>query len=143
MEIPRERRTVLVGAFVGACVLALGFTLLAMRSLKLAVAGWLGVLGLTMLFIEPFIGLVNYLAFLYIRPQDFMPGMAGMPIMLLLGGGTAALVVLHRAVRQRTLVFARVPQHLFALWLYAAIVASQLALMHLHGALEASQRLML
>jgi putative inorganic carbon (HCO3(-)) transporter len=138
MEIPRERRVVLVGSFIGACVLVLGFTLLAMRSLKLAVAGWLGVLGLTMLFIEPFIGLVNYLAFLYIRPQDFMPGMAGMPIMLALGAGTAALVILHRAVRQRALVFARVPQHFFALWFYAAIVVSQLALMHLHGALEAS-----
>jgi O-antigen ligase len=138
MEIPRERRVVLVASFVGACVLALGFTLLAMRSLKLAVAGWLGVLGLTVLFIEPFVGLLNYLAFLYIRPQDFMPALEGMPIMLMLGGATAALVFLHRAVRHRALVFARVPQHLFVLWFFAAIIASQLALMHLSGALEAS-----
>jgi len=82
MEIPRERRVVLVGAFIGACVLALAFTLVAMRSLAIAVGGWLGVLGLTMLFIEPFVGLVNYLAFLYIRPQDFVPALQGMPIML-------------------------------------------------------------
>jgi O-antigen ligase len=102
------------------------------------VGGWLGVLGLTMLFIEPFVGLVNYLAFLYIRPQDFVPALQGMPIMLLLGGGTAALVVLHRAVRHRKLVFARVPQSAFVLWFYAAIVVSQMAGMRLHGALEAS-----
>ncbi|HXS09469.1 MAG TPA: O-antigen ligase family protein [Candidatus Krumholzibacteria bacterium] len=138
MEIPRERRAVLVGAFIGACVLALAFTLVAMRSLAIAVGGWLGVLGLTMLFIEPFVGLVNYLAFLYIRPQDFVPALQGMPIMLLLGGGTAALVVLHRAVRHRKLVFARVPQSAFVLWFYAAIVVSQMAGMRLHGALEAS-----
>lgn len=138
MAIPRERRIVVVVVFVSACVLALGFTLLAMRSLKLAVAGWLGVLGLTMLFIEPFVGLLNYLAFLYIRPQDFVPALQGMPIMLMLGGATAALVFLHRAVRQRSLVFARVPQHLFVLWFYAAIVVSQVAGMRLHGALEAS-----
>ena len=138
MEIPRERRVVLVGAFIGACVLALAFTLVAMRSLAIAVGGWLGVLGLTMLFIEPFVGLVNYLAFLYIRPQDFVPALQGMPIMLLLGGGTAALVVLHRAVRHRKLVFARVPQSAFVLWFYAAIVVSQMAGMRLHGALEAS-----
>jgi hypothetical protein len=138
MEIPRERRAVLVGAFIGACVLALGFTLVAMRSLAIAVGGWLGVLGLTMLFIEPFVGLVNYLAFLYIRPQDFMPALEGMPIMLLLGGGTAALMMLHRAVRHRALVFARVPQHVFVLWFYVAIVASQIALMRLHGAFDAS-----
>jgi len=138
MEIPRERRVVLVGAFIGACVLALAFTLVAMRSLAIAVGGWLGVLGLTMLFIEPFVGLVNYLAFLYIRPQDFVPALQGMPIMLLLGGGTAALVVLHRAVRHRKLVFARVPQSAFVLWFYAAIVVSQVAGMRLHGALEAS-----
>ena len=138
MEIPRERRVVLVGAFIGACVLALAFTLVAMRSLAIAVGGWLGVIGLTMLFIEPFVGLVNYLAFLYIRPQDFVPALQGMPIMLLLGGGTAALVVLHRAVRHRKLVFARVPQSAFVLWFYAAIVVSQVAGMRLHGALEAS-----
>jgi O-antigen ligase len=138
MEIPRERRIVLVASFIGACVLALGFTLLAMRSLKLAVGGWLGILGFTMLFIEPFVGLLNYLAFLYIRPQDFLPALEGMPIMLMLGGATAFLVFVHRAVRHRALVFTRVPQNLFVLWFYAAIVVSQVARMRLHGALEAS-----
>ena len=138
MEIPRERRIVVVVVFISACVLALGFTLLAMRSLKLAVGGWLGVLGLTILFIEPFVGLLNYLAFLYIRPQDFLPALQGMPIMLMLGGATAFLVFVHRAVRHRALVFARVPQHLFVLWFYAALVVSQVARMRLHGAFEAS-----
>lgn len=138
MEIPRERRVVLVAVFVGACVLSLAFALVAMRSLAFAAAGWLGAIGLTVLFIEPFVGLLNYLAFLYIRPQDFVPALQGLPIMLLLGGGTAALVVLHRAVRHRALVFARVPQHLFVLLFYTAIVVSQIAQMHLHGALEAS-----
>jgi len=47
-------------------------------------------------------------------------------------------VVLHRAVRHRKLVFARVPQSAFVLWFYAAIVVSQVAGMRLHGALEAS-----
>src|SRR5258705_13696118 len=120
MEIPRERRITVVVVFITACLLALGFTLLAMRSLKLAVGGWLGVIGLTALFIEPFVGLLNYLAFLYIRPQDFVPALEGMPIMLMLGGATAALVFLHRAVRHRALVFTRVPQNLFVLWFYAA-----------------------
>jgi hypothetical protein len=138
MEVPRERRIIVVGTFIGACVIALGFTLLAMKSLKLAVGGWLGILALTMLFIEPFIGLVNYLAFLYIRPQDFVPSLQGMPIMLMIGAGTAALVFLHQAVRHRRLVFARVPQHLLVLWFYVAVVVSQMARMRLHGALEAS-----
>jgi len=138
MEVPRERRIIVVGTFIGACVIALGFTLLAMKSLKLAVGGWLGILALTMLFIEPFIGLVNYLAFLYIRPQDFVPSLQGMPIMLMIGAGTAALVFLHQAVRHRRLVFARVPQHLLVLWFYLAVVVSQMARMRLHGALEAS-----
>jgi O-antigen ligase len=138
MQIPRERRVIVVATFVGACLLALAFTLVAMRSLAMAVGGWLGILGLTMLFIEPFAGLLNYLAFLYIRPQDFVPALENMPIMLMLGAGTAALVFLHRAVRHRALVFAPVPQHLFVLWFYVAIVASQMALMRLRGALDAS-----
>src|SRR5215470_15453283 len=138
MEIPRERRVILVATFVGVCVLALAFTLVAMKSLPIAIAGWGAVVGLTMLFIEPFIGLVNYLAFLYIRPQDFVPALQGMPIMLMLGVGTAGLVFLHRAVRHRALVLAPVPQHLFVLWFYVAIVVSQMAHMRLHGALTAS-----
>ncbi|HKW14758.1 MAG TPA: O-antigen ligase family protein, partial [Candidatus Krumholzibacteria bacterium] len=138
MEIPRERRIAVVAVFIGACVLALAFTLVAMKSLPIAIAGWGGIIALVMLFIEPFIGLVNYLAFLYIRPQDFVPALEGMPIMLMLGVGTAALVILHRAVRHRRLVVARVPQSLFVLWFYAAIVVSQLAGLHLHGAFAAS-----
>jgi len=138
MEIPRERRAVIVLIFIGACVVVLGFTMLAMRSLALAVGGWLAILGLTMLFIEPFVGLLNYLAFLYIRPQDFMPQLQGIPVMLMLGAGTAALVIIHRAARQRSLVFAKVPQNFFVLWFFAAIVVSRLAIGEVRGAFESA-----
>jgi putative inorganic carbon (HCO3(-)) transporter len=138
MEIARERRAVLVATFTGACVLALGFAVLAMRSLPMAIFGWLGVLFLTMLFVEPFVGLINYLAFLYIRPMDFVPSLEGAPIMLMLGAATAALVILHQAVRKRALVFARVPQHLFVLWVYVAVVASRMAMGHVRGSFEAT-----
>jgi putative inorganic carbon (hco3(-)) transporter len=138
MEIPRERRVILVGSFVGACVMTVAITLLAMRSLNLAIAGWAGAVGVTILFIEPFIGLLNYLAFLYIRPQDFVPSLTGAPIMLILGGATAALVVLHQALYQRKLVFARVPQSMLVLWMYVAVVASRMALGHVRGAFDAT-----
>ena len=138
MELPRERRAILVGAFAGACLLAFAIAVLAVRSMNLAIFGWAGALFLTMLLVDPFIGLVNYLAFLYIRPQDFLPALTGMPIMLALGAGTAALVFVHQALRQRALVIARVPQHLFALWVYIAVVASRMAMGHVRGAFEAT-----
>jgi putative inorganic carbon (HCO3(-)) transporter len=137
MEVPRERRAVVVGSFIGSCVMALAITVLAMRSLNLAIAGWGGAIGLTVLLIEPFIGLINYLAFLYIRPQDFVPSMQGMPIMLILGAGTAALAFLHQAFSKQTLVLARVPQHIFVLWVFVAVGASRLAMGHVRGAVEA------
>jgi len=138
MDTPRERRVTVIAVFAVVCILAIALPLLAMRSMNLAVAGWLGAVGLTVLFIEPFVGLVNYLALLYIRPQDFMPSLEGTPIMLVVGGATVLLMFVHRAIRYRSLVFARVPQHLFVLWFYLAIVASQMARMRLHGAFEAS-----
>lgn len=138
MEIPRERRITIVAIFLGACLFALVLAVLAMRSLPLALGAWLGVIALTMVFVEPFIGLLNYLALLYIRPQDFVPALAGMPIMLAVGTGTLLLVIVHRAVRQRSLVVAGVPQHALVLWFYGAIVASQLAIMHISGAMAAS-----
>lgn len=138
MDVPRERRVILVGTFVGACVLAIAITLLAMRSLGMAIAAWGGIVGLTVLFISPFVGLINYLAFLYIRPQDFMPALQGFPIMLILGAGTAALVFLHDAFRKHALVLAKAPQHIFVLWMYVAVVMSQVAMGHIRGAFEAT-----
>lgn len=138
MEVPRERRVIVAAAFGGACLVALAISVLAMRSLNLAIVGWAGVVGLTVLFIEPFIGLLNYLAFLYVRPQDFVPALEGTPIMLIMGAGTVALVVLHQALRKRSLMVARVPQHFFVLWFYVAVVASRMAMGHVRGAFEAT-----
>jgi O-antigen ligase len=138
MEVARDRRAVIVAAFAGACLLALGFTALALRSLPMAIFGGLGVLFLAMPLVEPFVGLINYLAFLYIRPMDFVPSLQGAPVMLMLGAATAAIVILHKAVRNRALVIAHVPQHFMVIWVYVAVVASRMAMGHVRGAFEAT-----
>jgi O-antigen ligase len=136
---PRANRRILVATtFVGACGLALLLSALALQSTTLATGACLGIVGFVVLFVEPFVGLFNYLIFLYIRPQDFLPGFVGMPIMLMLGAATAALVVLNKAVVKRSLTLAHAPQNLLLLWFYAAIVLSQLATLNLGAALGAS-----
>ena len=133
-----SRRLLIASTFAAASLLALGLTVLAMRSLPLAVGAWLSIVGLVVLFLEPFVGLVNYLTLLYIRPQDFVPALAGFPIMLILGGGTLALILLHKAMRGRSLRFASAPQNFLVTWFYVAIIVSQLSMLRLRSAVGAS-----
>jgi len=138
MEPRDNRRLTLALVLVGVCVLAFAFAMLTLRSTTMAAAGTVGIVGIILLFVEPFIGLVNYLILLFIRPQDFVPGLVGKPIMLLLGMGTAVIVILHKAVVKRHLTIAKAPHNVFILWFYAAIVVSKLATLNLGGAVSAT-----
>ncbi len=128
-----RRRIVIALIFVVTCLLSLGVTFLLLNSMALSLAVVAGVVGGVVLFIEPFIGLINYFLFLYIRPQDYVPGMLGLPIMLIIGGGTFALMILHMAVQKRQIRIAHGPQNLFMLWLYVAIIVSRVATFYMAG----------
>jgi len=131
-----NRRLVLAGALVGASALTLFLSLLLLQASALAVVAATALLGAIVLLIDPFIGLVNYLLFLYVRPQDYMPGLMGAPIMLLLSAATFVLMILHMAIYQRTIVLAKSPQNALVLWFLAAIAASHLAHMALSATLD-------
>jgi len=93
-------------------------------------------LGTVVLLIEPFVGLVNYLLFLYVRPQEYVPGLVGAPIMLILSATTFALMIMHMAIYKRAVVLTRAPQNGLILWFLAAIAASHLSHLQLGLSLE-------
>lgn len=129
----RRHRIVLAVILLITCGLAFVVTYALLKSMGVATALTAAVVGGIVLFIEPFVGLVNYFAFLYIRPQDYVPAMLGMKIMLIIGGGTFALMILHMAVQKRQIRLAHGPQNPFMLWLYVAIIVSRVMTFYMAG----------
>ncbi|HEU4365921.1 MAG TPA: O-antigen ligase family protein [Candidatus Krumholzibacteria bacterium] len=133
-----QRRITVASIFLVTCLLAFGVTYLLLRSTALATVAVAGFAGFIILFIEPFVGLVNYFLFLYIRPQDYVTGMIGKPIMLIIGAATFALMVLHMAVQKRSIRLAWAPQNFLMLWFFAAVIMSRVAALYIPGVTEAA-----
>lgn len=133
-----QRRITVAAIFLVTCLLAIGVTYLLLQSTAPAIVAVVSFAGFIVLFIEPFVGLVNYLLFLYIRPQDYLQGMMGTPIMLIIGVATFGLMILHMAVRERAIRLAAAPQNWLMLWLFAAIILSRVAALYIPGVTDAA-----
>ena len=79
-----QARLLRVLVLLAATLLALAFSSLLFQSVKISIVAFVLGLGVTVVFIEPYLGLLNYLMFLYVRPQDFIPGFIGLPVMMVL-----------------------------------------------------------
>lgn len=121
-----NQRIVVAITMAAVSLAAFGVGYLLLQSTALGAAAAVALVGMTVIFVDPFVGLVTYLLFLYLRPQDYVLALKNLPIMLTLSVATFGLMVLHMAVRERLVAFPRVPQNLLMLWFYAAIIVSQL-----------------
>ena len=130
----------IVGAItmVAVSLAALGVGYLLLQSAALGAAAAVALVGMTVIFVDPFVGLVTYLLFLYLRPQDYVLALQNIPIMLALSAATFVLMILHMAVRYRMIALPRVPQNLLMLWFYAAIVVSQLMWLNAANTIDAT-----
>ncbi len=122
-----NQRIVVASTMAGVCLAAFGVAYLLLQSATFGLAAAVGLVGMTVIFVDPFVGLITYLLFLYTRPQDYVIALQSVPIMLGLSAATFALMIVHMAVRHRMIVLARVPQNFVMLWFYAAIILSHLA----------------
>ncbi len=112
---------------------------LLLNSPDLAIGAAAALIGFSFILFNPFIGLVSYLVFIYLRPQDYVEALRNAPLMLVLGGVTFVSMFIHLAVRERTVVVTRAPQSILVLWFLIAIPVSlvaQIQLGKIPGALE-------
>jgi O-antigen ligase len=131
-----NRRVLVATIFVAVCLLAFALTFLLLKSEALAVAACAGLVGGTVLFVSPFAGVVMYLLFLYVRPQDYVPALMGKPFMLMIGAATLGMFVLHMMMRKRAIHLANAPQNWILLWFFAAIAMSSLATLYVPSVIE-------
>jgi hypothetical protein len=116
----RQIRTTLF--FLGVCVLAIVTGLQVVRSLPHS--GMFFIMGLALVFIvmEPFAGLIVYLAFYFVRPWAIIPGFEGVPALLIIGAATLVSMLVWQGVKRGA--FVRVPQDYLIIWFLLAIVVS-------------------
>lgn len=126
---------ILAVASLSACL----FTLILLKSETLGIASYAIGIGLGTLLLEPFTGLVNYLIFLYLRPQEFVPALEKLPLMLLVGGATFGVMIIHFILIRRRIPITRAPQNYLMVMLLGAIVLSHLSHVYLHGALNSGR----
>jgi putative inorganic carbon (HCO3(-)) transporter len=124
--------------FFIVALLGAAYAIVAFESSGIAILLYVVGIGLAMVLIEPFIGLANYLVFLYLRPQEFVPGFVGMPVMLILGGATFGLTILHAVFKRQKIFDFKIPQNLIMVWFFLAIAVSHLTHFYAHGALNSS-----
>src|SRR5262245_53760668 len=70
-----SHRFVVASTMAGACLAAFAVGYLLLQSTAFGMAAAVGLIGMTVIFVDPFVGLVTYLLLLYTRPQDYVPAM--------------------------------------------------------------------
>ncbi|MCI0453283.1 MAG: O-antigen ligase family protein [Candidatus Latescibacteria bacterium] len=134
-----SNQRITIATTLGAVGLAaFGVAYLLLQSTSMGAAAAVALIGMVVIFVDPFVGLVTYLLFLYTRPQDYVLALQNMPIMVALSVATFGLMILHMAVRHRAITVARVPQNMLMLWFYAAIIMSHVVWLNPATTIEAT-----
>jgi len=133
-----ERKLKLVCFIVAVCVLAAASSIWLLGSSEYAIAVIIVIIPMITLFVEPFVGTVIYLVYLYVRPHEFVPGLGSFPLIMVVGGSAFAGVILRSAVYDRKPPsLSNSPQDVLLLCLFAAMLLSHLGHLDMSGALKA------
>lgn len=120
-------------------VLALVASALALISVSYALIFGAAILAIVIFFIKPFYGLLLYLALLYIRPQDFIPELGRLRIILILAIIIILFYFIHKIARREEIHVFSTRQHVLMFMLLLLVPISQLANMQVTKAWGASQ----
>jgi O-antigen ligase len=100
---------IIVALFV---LLAIVIAALALLSTKAALVALVGIAAIAIIFFEPFYGLIIYLLMLYIRPQDFVPVLERLRVMLVLAVAILVVFFIRRLIGRREISIFATRQHI-------------------------------
>ncbi len=124
--------------FLGT-VAAVLVALLLLRNDRMAIGLVVGGIGAFLVFSQPFIGLLNYLVFLFVRPQEFIPALSAAPVMLMIAAATSGVLVLHTILNRKPFHITKSPQNLLVIWFFLAILASHMSMVNFGGTVAAAE----
>ena len=129
----KNRELVIVGLFILIAVIAASTALLSLP-LALIISGAVTVA--TIVFFKPFYGLLLYIILLYVRPQDFMPALEKMRIMLVLAIVIIFSFFTHNIFRKRKISFFSPRQSILMIVMLLVVLLSNLVNMQFMAAWE-------
>jgi len=115
-------------------------TLGLLISIKIGLVIFASFILLSAVFINPFIGLILYLSIIYLRPQEFIPGLKGQPLALMLAVVVLATYIIHNSFQKKEFLFTRFRQGFFMIIFFIIILLSQLQHFYLTGFKNAFDR---
>ena len=105
--LPQKLRTFWI--IVGTTLFGVLSSTVLLKSSELAALFYSAGVVLTMILIQPFIGIINYLILIYLRPQDFLTIVQGLPLVFVMGAITFAFVVINTVFKRAS--FVKTPQN--------------------------------
>jgi putative inorganic carbon (HCO3(-)) transporter len=133
--LPQKLKTFWI--IVGTTLFAVLSSTVLLKSSELAALFYSAGVVVTMILIQPFVGILNYLVLIYLRPQDFLTIVQGLPLVFIMGAVTFSFVVINTVFRRES--FVRTPQNFLLLWIFVAAIASHLAHAYIGGALASGK----
>lgn len=119
----QKKETIIIAGFGLMTILVAG---LALLSLKIALVAVVGMTTALIIFFKPFYGLIIYLVLLYIRPQDFVPALERMRIMLILAAVILVIFFIHQTVRRARISIFGTRQNILMFLLLAIVPVSDI-----------------
>lgn len=129
----KARKPLIVALFL---ILAAASASLALFSVTLAIALIAGLVVIAAVFINPFYGIILYVILLYIRPQEFIPSLAKMRIILVVAVIVLTFYLIHKIFRKERIGFFTTRQHKLMFLLLLLVPVSNLANLRLAAAWE-------
>lgn len=120
-------------------VLTLVTSAVAMISVTYALLFGAAILAIVIFFFKPFYGLLFFLALLYVRPQDFIPELGRLRIMLILAIIMILFFFIHKILRKEEIHVFTTRQHVLMFMLLLLVPISQIANMKMAEAWGATQ----
>ncbi len=131
---PTKIRTTLF--LLGLCILGGVAALQLLQSVPHATMFYAIGVALVFMILDPFAGLIAYLAAYYIRPHGFIPGFSHFPLMFVIGGAALINMIVTEGIRQRRLTLTKTPQDYLLMWFLLAVVVSHLSHLRVANALS-------
>jgi len=119
----QKKEAIIIAAFG---LMTIMVAALALLSLKIALVAVVGMTAALIIFFKPFYGLIIYLVLLYIRPQDFIPALERMRIMLVLASAILVIFFIHKTFRRARISIFATRQHILMFILLVIVPVSDI-----------------
>lgn len=130
------RTLIAAGIFLATCLLAVSSSMVLVRSVEHGITLYVIGSAVALLAFQPFLGLIYFVLLIYVRPQQFVPGLAGLPLSLISGVGAFGSMWIRATFQKSRLAVFKAPQDFLLIWFTLAIAISPLTRLDIQGSIS-------